>query len=246
MNIVERKNLVLNLLEKKDFMMVDEIAELVQASKATVRRDLQDMEDSGLVKRFHGGVSLQGKVLVEDSVSLPEMMTINLDEKKKIAKIGGGIRWKMEMSIFLDSGSTTYSMVEYLTAKEIQVVTNGVQHATQLCGKRIPVYLLGGNIIPDSMSIFSEESISILENMNFDKVFLGTRGVDIQAGYTTTNQSDAMIKSTALSRAVKGYVLADFTKIGKRKFFTFATLDDAVCISTAEARKLLPGLELLA
>ena len=52
MNIVERKNLVLNLLEKKDFMMVDEIAELVQASKATVRRDLQDMEDSGLVKHF--------------------------------------------------------------------------------------------------------------------------------------------------------------------------------------------------
>lgn len=245
MNIVERKNLVLNLLEKKDFMMVDEIAELVQASKATVRRDLQDMEDSGLVKRFHGGVSLQGKVLVEDSVSLPEMMTINLDEKKKIAKMAAD-QVEDGNVIFLDSGSTTYSMVEYLTAKEIQVVTNGVQHATQLCGKRIPVYLLGGNIIPDSMSIFSEESISILENMNFDKVFLGTRGVDIQAGYTTTNQSDAMIKSTALSRAVKGYVLADFTKIGKRKFFTFATLDDAVCISTAEARKLLPGLELLA
>ena len=110
--------------------MVDEIAELVQASKATVRRDLQDMEDSGLVKRFHGGVSLQGKVLVEDSVSLPEMMTINLDEKKKIAKMAAD-QVEDGNVIFLDSGSTTYSMVEYLTAKEIQVVTNGVQHATQ-------------------------------------------------------------------------------------------------------------------
>ena len=246
MNIVERTNLLMDLLEKRDFMMVDEIAELTQVSKATIRRDLQELEEKGIVKRFRGGVSLKDKVLREESVPLHEMLVVNTDNKIKIARKAAELIEDGDV-IFLDSGSTTYQMIPFIHAEDVHVVTNGVKHAAQLSDMRIPTYILGGSIALDGMLTLGEEITAVVEKMNFDKAFLGARGVDQQAGYTTTNENDSAMKAAAVRRAVKSYVLADSGKIGKRKFFTFASMKEAVCITNdCEEAGLLEGEVLLA
>ena len=230
MNVVERTNKLLDLLEHKDFMMVDEIAEISGVSKATVRRDLQELEEKGIVRRFRGGVCLKDKVLIEEQASMSEMMRINLDSKHKVAHAAACLVEDGDM-LFLDSGSTTYAMVPFINASDIHVVTNNIEIATQLINRKIPTFLLGGEIALESKSAFGEDVIAKLETMTFDKAFLGTRGVDESAGYSTTAQQDKNVKSTVIQHSQQNYVLADASKLCRRKFFTFGQLSDCICIT---------------
>lgn len=230
MNVIERTNLLLELLENKDFMMVDEISELMKVSKPTVRRDLQDLEAKGIIRRFRGGACLADKVLVEESVSISKMMGVNLDSKKKIAKEAARLIEDGDI-IFMDSGSTTCAMVPFIEAKDIHVVTNNMQIAAALVERKICTYILGGEIQLESKSILEDDVISRLEILNLNKAFIGARGVEQMSGYSTTSQIDCNIKSMAMRRAEKSYVLADKSKLGKRKFFTYAQLEEAICIT---------------
>lgn len=231
MNVIERTNLLLKLLEDQEFIMVDELAQLTGVSKATIRRDLQDLEAKNKVRRFRGGVCLNDSTVMDEKMYIHERLEENMDEKKKIAKTAASLIEDGDV-IFLDSGSTAYWMIDYIEAKETRVITNSVQNAVALVAKGIPTRILGGEISLTAMNILDEDAIQKMRELNFDKAFLGASGVDQQAGYTTTGKGDCSIKMLAVKHAVKSYIMADSRKIGKRKFFTFASLDDAMCIST--------------
>ena len=234
MNIVERTKLILKLLQDKDYMMVDDIAELTGVSKATIRRDLQDLEKVGKVRRFHGGVSLNDSSMIDNGFPIAERMGLYQEEKESIARYAAEFIKEGDV-VYLDGGSTVYCLIDHLHSDNIKIVTNSLYAAVKLAEKGVGVYILGGDIISHSLGVISQDTIDLVKKLNFDIAFLGTSGIDIKAGLSSSNSFDATLKSVVMERSNQVYVLADHSKFGIRKLYTFAELQNVSIISSNTA-----------
>jgi DeoR family fructose operon transcriptional repressor len=142
----ERHRIILDVLKDKQSVKIQELVDLTNSSESTIRRDLTQLEEEKYLKRIHGGAALlQGKL---SEPNIIEKSAKNLHQKKLIAKEAASSIEEGDC-IFLDAGTTTLQMVEYLpTEKELVVVTNGLTIIEPLMKKGLKTYLIGGFLKP--------------------------------------------------------------------------------------------------
>jgi DeoR family fructose operon transcriptional repressor len=154
----------------------------------------------------------------------------NLHEKRLIAKYAAGLVEEGDC-IYLDAGSTNIEMIEFLTAKDIVVVTNGLMHVAPLINKGIATYLIGGFLKAKTNAFIGRGALASLDLYRFDKCFLGVNGIHPQFGFTTPDQEEAMVKQKAISLSRESYVLADSTKFSEISFAKIADIHRAAIIT---------------
>lgn len=224
----ERHRIILQLLKEKNIVKIQEIMELTDSSESTIRRDLSLLEEQKFLKRIHGGASrLQGKL---QEPSMVEKSSKNLQEKRLIAKYAASLVEEGD-SIYLDAGSTVIEMIEFLTQKNIVVVTNGFMHLKPLLNKGISTYLIGGLAKPNTNAFIGRGALASLDLYRFDKCFMGVNGIHPQFGFTTPDQEEAMVKQKAISLSREAYVLADNTKFAEISFAKIADIHEASIIT---------------
>jgi DeoR family fructose operon transcriptional repressor len=224
----ERHRIILQLLKEKSTIKIQEIMELTDSSESTIRRDLSQLEEQKFLKRIHGGAQrLQGKL---QEPSMIEKSSKNLQEKRQIAKYAAGLVEEGDC-IYLDAGSTVIEMIEFLNAKDIVVVTNGLMHVPPLINKGIATYLIGGFVKPKTNAFIGRGALAGLDLYRFDKCFLGVNGIHPQFGYTTPDQEEAMVKQKAISLSRESYILADSTKFSEIAFAKIADIHEAAIIT---------------
>lgn len=224
----ERYRLILQRLQEKGVVKLQELVELLQASESTVRRDLIDLEGQRQLKRVHGGAALPGQKGLEPGMD--EKTSKNIQQKNRIARLAAAEVREGEC-IYLDAGTTTLAMIPYLTADNITVVTNGLSHVESLVGNQIRSYLLGGMMKSHTKAVIGSIALQNMDNFRFDKCFLGTNGVDPKLGYTTPDPEEALIKRRAHELSAQTYVLADSSKFGEVTFAKLFDLSEAVLIT---------------
>lgn len=244
MTAVERYECILQALQQEEVVMVNEIADMTGASLPTVRRDLKAMEEKKLVVRFHGGVQLAEKNADGAKFNLVNRIPVEQEAKKAIAKKAAELVEDGEI-IFLDSGSTTYFMCEYLKNKNVTVVTNGIYNITRLAENEVQTFVLDGQTRPKSHCILSQDTVERMDSILIDKAFLGVRGIDVRSGFTTTDSFDCLLKNKVLSKATKSYVLADPSKFYQRKFYSYGHIQEAAIITTDARGFQAEGLEII-
>ncbi|MDR0143012.1 DeoR/GlpR family DNA-binding transcription regulator [Bacillus sp. JHAA] len=231
----ERYQLIMDQIEKRDVVKIQELISMTNASESTIRRDLSTLEERGFLKRVHGGASK-----LSNSRQEPDMLeksSKNLQDKLKIAEEAASLLEEGDC-IYLDAGTTTLHMIDFIDpSKDIVVVTNGVMHIDALIRKGIPFYLLGGYVKHRTGAMIGGASLTAVSQYRFDKSFLGVNGVHIEAGFTTPDPDEALLKTKAVRQAKNAYVLADPSKFGEISFAAFAALSDAAIITT-EAEEL--------
>lgn len=245
MNIIEREKLILKRLETTDCLTVEEIAELTGASLPTVRRDLNLLVKKYGLARFRGGIGNPVKKVSDNSHNLradrisfdedpgylmKNQLLLKREEKFRIAREASKYVQDGD-TVYIDSSTTAYYISEFLRGKDIMVVTNGVDIMTRLIDYHVPTYVLNGQVNQTARCILGIETADQLRNMNFDKAFIGARGIDEVSGFTTTDNLDSMLKTIAISKATESYVLADSSKFFQRKLHTYAALNEAVIIT---------------
>ncbi|WNS74583.1 DeoR/GlpR family DNA-binding transcription regulator [Bacillus sp. DTU_2020_1000418_1_SI_GHA_SEK_038] len=224
----ERHQVILNLLKAKNVIKINELVEITNTSESTIRRDLSQLEEEKFLKRIHGGAArLQGKL---QEPSMTEKSFKNLQEKRRIAQYAASLVEGGDC-IFLDAGSTVTEMIPFLSTKDIVVVTNGITHVDALLAKEIHTYLIGGYTKAKTKAIIGRGAIASLENYRFDKCFMGVNGIHPEAGFTTPDQEEAMIKQMAITISREAYVLADQTKFSEISFAKIADLHQASIIT---------------
>lgn len=225
----ERHQYILNYLETHGTITIHEISAALATSESTIRRDLQFLEDQKLLLRVHGGA--QRKTQLNHETSMAEKRQLHLIEKQKIAKYAGTLI-KEGDTIFLDAGSTTLEMIPYLpTDPTLKVVTNSVTHALQLLERGIETIILGGTLKRTTNAIVGPTAVEQLQQLYFDKAFLGMNGIDEQAGYTTPDTEEAIIKKTAARQSQEAFVLADRSKLKQRSFVQVLSLKQAMILT---------------
>ena len=214
----DRYTAILEALKEKKSMTVAEFTEITGASESTIRRDLIALDDMGKIKRFHGGA----KAI--------EHEYITNEEKSAIAKYAATMI-NDEDFIFIDAGTSTALMIDYIGETNATFVTNGIAHAKRLLKKNLRTYMIGGLVKPITEAIIGAEAVNSMKKFNFTKCFLGTNGIHMDYGFTTVDVEEAMVKMEAVNRSYASIVLADSSKFDKVTAVTFAAIEKA-CIIT--------------
>ncbi len=209
----ERRQQILQLLDEKEFVTVEQIISSMEGvSESTVRRDMKAMADEGLLNLLRGGAAkvTEGS---QDTI-IHSRMVLNTDAKEKIARYAASLVRDEEV-IYLDSGSTPLRMVKYIRDKKIKIVTTNLLIFQEMAGARAECIVVGGEVLLDTGSVVGALTVSTLEDMYFDRAFLGVTGFSQQSGVSTPSLQEAQKKKVVKKNSRHTYVLADSSKSGK-------------------------------
>jgi DeoR family fructose operon transcriptional repressor len=228
----ERKAAVLKLLRSGSPVKIGELCQQFGISESTARRDLQEMEEGGLIQRTHGGaISIQ----LGYELSFHEKEIRGFEEKQKIAKLAGGLVQDGE-TVLLDAGTTTLEIARVLGNKKITVATNSIDIVQVFAEEsQVEVLVLGGNWRKSTRSLVGYLTNETLRKIHFDKVFLAANGVDAICGVTTPNSVEAETKRQFVQAGKDIILVVDHTKIGQQGLFQICTLEEVDMIITDAA-----------
>ncbi|GKQ42769.1 DeoR family transcriptional regulator [Companilactobacillus sp. RD055328] len=225
----QRYQYILNSLKKDGIVKLQSLINGTGASESTLRRDLQELEDDHQLQRIHGGA--KRIISANEERTVFERSNLNHVEKNSIAKLATTLIEDGDV-IFLDSGTSTKEVIQYLTAfKNILVVTNSIDNASLLADYQIKTYLPSGILKHSTKALVGAPLVESLEKYRFDIALLGTNGFSLEAGFTTPDPEEATVKSLAIKNAKKSFVLADKEKFNQDAFCQFATFEDSTLIT---------------
>lgn len=219
----ERHQIILETLEARGSIMVNEMVERFGVSEMTIRRDLDALERKGLLRRVHGGAVLdRGRSYEPPFVA---RAVENLSAKQQIARAAAALIENGD-SIILDVGTTTYEIARQLVDKQnLTVITPCLQIATLLAeNPNIRLILTGGIVRPTELSMVGHLAERALRDFYVDKLFLGAAGVDFEAGLTEYNLEDTLVKQVMIKNAKRVILVADASKFGRVAFTAIAPI----------------------
>lgn len=236
----ERKKIILDLLDEKYSITVNELADTLFVSHATVRRDLTELNQKGLLKKVYGGaVALKGSA-IEDPLKIRQRE--NWDKKLYIAGIAADII-KDGNTLFLDSSSTVLALTENLSAiNNLSVVTNGIQALDKLSNyNKTTAYCCSGKIRENTKSLVGITAIKYISEIFADIAFISCRGITNVGMLTDSSEEEIEVKRAFLKNARKKILLIDSGKFGKQYFKRVADLSclDIIITDTLPDKRFL-------
>ncbi len=217
MELNERKQKILELLEKNGTVKVTELTKILGTSEVTVRNYLADMESKGLLTRIHGGALSSYKPYY--SMNFSQRLETNQNQKTAIAKkIASMI--EQNDTIMLNSGTTTLLVFRCLPAGyNLNIVTNSISIALEAANNpNFNVILVGGSVNTKYQFTFGTDAVAQLKNYHADKLILSVDGIDSLKGFTTFYDKEAEIDRTMIAQSEKRIVAADFSKFDRAAF----------------------------
>lgn len=238
----ERFSKILQIIDKNGSATVQELMKIMNASESTIRRDLNSMDANGLIVKVHGGaLSKNTEISTEDDL-VNNRKELNYNDKDKIAQYAASLINDDDF-VYIDAGTTTELIIDYITSKRTIFVTNSLDHAKKLSGRGFRVYILGGEFKSTTEAIVGEEAVVSLDKYNFTKGFWGTNGVSTTKGLTTPEVKEAMVKRKSMENCKERYVLADPSKFSMISSVKFAEFNHVTILTTELKNKSLSGYQ---
>lgn len=231
----ERLVYIINRLQVRPSISVQELSREMNVSLSTVQRDLIKLEKEGRIERSRGGAishHVSEMLSGESDIAVSEKIHLHQAEKEIIAK--NAIKFiKDGECIFLDSGTTIAHLVPYIMNRNITIVTNSMYLQRRLAGCKGQVFLLGGKYSAKLDMTLGASTIMQLENLRFDRAFLSASGVDVRSKELYSVDSEiAVIKKLVMKRSKRTYVLVDNSKFNVKAIYTYAKLNEVDYIFT--------------
>jgi DeoR family fructose operon transcriptional repressor len=209
----ERKQQILAALKRAPAIRAAELGVALGTSLASIRRDLADLERSGLLKRTHGGAISNDLVALEPS--LAEKEDQYQAEKAAIGVTAASLVQPGD-TVFLDAGSTTRQIARELRRhRNLTVVTNALSVASELASSDLEIILTGGQLRRGVLSQVGPIAEQAIATLHVDKLFLAANGVDLAKGITTPNIIEARTKRAMVDNAKEVILVADHSKFGR-------------------------------
>jgi DeoR family fructose operon transcriptional repressor len=220
----ERQEEILALIRQEKRVSVSSLADRFAVVGETIRRDLADLEQRGLIRRVHGGAIPVERVTFEPPIEARH--DLMRPEKERIA-LAALTELPGEGSAFIEAGSTTSFLAAVLPADcSLTIVTNGGYIASTLARHpNLTVLAVGGRVRPRSLACVDDWALDTLSRLRVTVAFLGTNGLSPENGLTTPDPAEAAVKRATLSIAQHTVLLADHSKIGVASLLRYGDLD---------------------
>ncbi|MFL9147747.1 DeoR/GlpR family DNA-binding transcription regulator [Escherichia coli] len=216
----ERQEKLLRILKDKRKITVAEMCEHFGVSGATIRADLRQLEEAGLLTRTHGGAILRTRASYE--VSSDEREIFNLDAKERIGWQAAQLVEEGDI-IVLDTGTTTLQIARHiLHYKNITVVTNDYQIARELeQNPSVQIILLGGIVKKGFHCTITISGSSFFQSLNVDKAFMGVNALSLKQGACVADVMLAETKRSLIDHAAQVIVVCDHSKLNNTSLAQF-------------------------
>ncbi|WP_137791820.1 DeoR/GlpR family DNA-binding transcription regulator [Bacillus sp. E(2018)] len=230
MNIVSEKRRfeILNQLETNGKVFVTQLADQFGVTPETIRRDLDELEQKGILKRVHGGAVKSASMHYEPPFT--KRQNTSAHEKRKIGQKAASTIKDGE-TIVLDGGTTTLELAKAINGvKQLTVLTNSMAAAhvlnNSLFTKRFEgsVILIGGTLNAAQQSVSGSMAIAFLEQYRVDKAYLSCGGVSMDV-VTDYDNEEALISKKMIEIAQSSYLLADHSKFNRHSFSVIAPIE---------------------
>jgi len=219
------------LIRDRQVVRVDDLCRQLKVSPATIRRDLGELEAQGEIRRVYGGaVSMQSKL---DEPLFDDKASIAAREKHRIAQ--AAVKYvNSGDTIYLDGGSTVLELARLLRDRlNVTVLTNSLRAAVELAeASGLRLILIGGELRRLSQTLVGPLTGCVLRELHLDKAFMGTIGLSLEDGLTTTDPSEAYTKELVMRCAREVYLLVDSSKVGTVSFTRAGRLQDLSAVFT--------------
>ncbi len=214
MLIDERKTEILEITKGKTYVSVDELAKMVFASPATIRRDLADLANAGLIKRVRGGASALPPTTGEVSSIIRRQS--NIAEKKKMAQAALQFLHEGE-SYFFDSSTTVAQLIPLLkNFSDITIITNGFDNAAALSNcANFSSYMAPGIIAFNVGSSIGPDTVAFVSNFTVDTFIFSCRGFSLETGPSEGTVEQQRVKSAMARRSKRLIAMIDHTKFDR-------------------------------
>lgn len=227
----ERHNLILETLIKHESITVANLSLLLDVSAVTIRKDLNELEQSRRLYRSHGRAILIDPYTTNRSVI--EKENIARHEKALIGQYANTLITKDD-SIIIASGTTVLALARCIKPIHRLTVISASLKVSELLGtnEAIELIQLGGTLRESSLSVVGKFAEAPLSDFSCSKLFIGVDGIDLDFGITTTDIRESDLNRAMMATAQKTIVLADSTKFRRRGFSKIADLEDVDMIVT--------------
>jgi DeoR family fructose operon transcriptional repressor len=218
------------ILGQDRVVRVEELTGQLGVSSATIRRDLGELEKLGELRRVYGGaVSTGGRL---DEPLFDDKTSVAAAEKRRIAE--AALQYiQPNDTIYLDGGSTVLELARLLKDRSnVTIVTNSLRAAVELAGRGPRLILVGGELRRLAQTTVGALTRLMIEDLHVDKAFMGTIGLSLDEGLTTTDPIEAYTKVLIMEHAREVILLADSSKAHKVSFTRAGRLEDVRVLIT--------------
>ncbi|KQY21717.1 MULTISPECIES: DeoR/GlpR family DNA-binding transcription regulator [Rhizobium/Agrobacterium group] len=228
---VDRRDAIRSHLYANGFSTIQALADAIGASLATVRRDLQILEQEGAIDRVHGGARIAEGSSVE--VAFQEREKRHLSAKRAIATAAYDLLHP-RTAIFLDAGTTVLQLARLIRINPVplRIFTNGLTVAQEFLNiPNLEVVVLGGQLRSENASLVGPQAEAMLETIWFDQLFLGASAISPDGAIYSVDSAEASLNRCMLARSANRFVLADSSKFGTMATYKVAPLNAAKVIT---------------
>lgn len=218
-----RRRYILKTLQEKGVLFTHDIMKHCKVSEITIRRDLADLEQKGMLVRTHGGA------VKSDDSDLHFIYDVKINKNKKdkdqICKIAAKFI-KSNDIIFIDCGTTLSFLTKYITNLEnLMVITNSLPVVSDLISyPNIKVTLIGGEVASERRAIYGPIAGTHIDKYHATKAFIGADGISISNGLSSYDEKEAAITLKMVENSDEVFLLCDSSKIEKNSFVSFAPI----------------------
>jgi DeoR family transcriptional regulator, fructose operon transcriptional repressor len=241
MQAEERQVRITEYLQKVEFSSLEELAQQVDASVSTVRRDLALLEATGTIRRTHGGARLLNPRSDEFAFSARD--TRELSEKEAIGRACAELI-SPNQTVIIDAGTTVYHVARHLESKMPQIITNSLPVANLFAAaNRVEVVVSGGVVYPRLGVLVGPLAVEAFSKIHADVAIMSAGGITLE-GITNSHGLLIDIQRAMIQGAQKVIMCLDHTKFGRRSVSFMCDLEsvDTIVTDTGAPAELVQGL----
>ena len=216
MLVAERHSRIVGSLRSNTVASTEELAQILDVSAETIRRDLVVLEQQGALTRVRGGAAIGLSSLMGQEAAFVDRTDLARDAKARIGAAAAALAVSGS-TLVVDVGTTAVAVARALPADfSGTVATCSLVAAVELSEHRnVDVFVCGGKLRPGDLALSNDTAQSFFADFYADIAFLGSGGIDAAAGVTDYYADEAAVRRTIMANAVESYILADSTKIGR-------------------------------
>lgn len=229
----ERRKKIYDIINDKGFVKVTELSKILGISEVTLRNDIKEMDQEGVILRTHGGAMK----IEETQPKLYNQAKFTKDSDKKMAITKSAYELiSSGDTIIIDDATTSFYLTRHIKEnphKPVSVVTNSLLVAIELLGQNhVNLFMVGGQISSEMAATMGDLAISNLEGFHVDKAFIGVHGLNFNLGITSIGSIQMNVKKSIINSANEVIVLADSSKFGGAYLSVICPMDKVTMVIT--------------
>jgi len=228
MNAQKRRQQILEKIGSAGEVEIKQLAAALKTAEITIRRDLNQLSEDGLLYRTHGGAMKVNPL--EFPHHFINKAAVNKEAKDRIARRAAA-EIKDGDIIFLDCGSTVFRICQFIQNKKIKVITNSIPIVYELRDSLAAINIIGGEFDPERQAVHGKMAEMHIKKYRAAKAFLGVDGISPNGLFANGEKEAAMTVALAAQSSFT-FLLCDATKIDKETYLRFADIDLADALIT--------------